>query len=183
MHALVSVIAAETAESTETINPVVPDNMGEIFWGAVAFFGLWILMRYVCLPPLIRVREQRAQKILADQEAAAAAEQQAEQVRRDYDATLAEARAESARIVESARSEAEERRSAAVRAAEDEAAQERQAAMAELDEARAEALGQLKGDVAQLAVSAASKVVRTDLDVANNQATVDEYVNRASGPR
>ena len=71
------------------------------------FFGLWILMRYVCLPPLLRIRAQREQQVQADREAAATAETQAEQVRRDYDATIAEARAEAARIIEAARTEAE----------------------------------------------------------------------------
>ena len=183
MLALVSVLAAEVAEKTESINPVVPDELGEIFWGAVGFFGLWILLRYVCLPPLMKVREQRAQQIIADAEAASAAETAAEQVRRDYDATLAEARAEAGRIVETARAAAEERRSAAVGAVETEVAAQRQEAVAEIDAARIEALGQLKGDVAALAVSAASKVVQSDLDVASNQATVDDYVNQASGNR
>lgn len=183
MLAHLSVLAAEVAEAKESINPVVPDELGEIFWGAVGFFSLWILLRYVCLPPLMKARELRAQQVLADQEAASAAETQAEQVRRDYEATLAEARAEANRIVEAARVAAEERRSEAVRAVETELAEQRQAAMAELDAARAVALGQLKGDVAQLAVSAASKVVQADLDLAGNQATIDEYVNQAGGNR
>lgn len=183
MLAHLSVLASEVAEKTAAVNPVVPDEIGEIFWGAVSFFSLWILMRYVCLPPLMKAREQRAQQVLADQEAAAAAETQAEQVRRDYDATIAEARAEANRIVEQARLAAEERRSQAVRAVETEIADQRQAAMAELDAARAEALGQVRGEVAELAVSAASKVVQTDLDVAAHQSTVDEYVNRAGTSR
>lgn len=183
MLALLSVLAAETAESAESINPVVPDELGEIFWGAIGFFSLWILLRYVCLPPLMKAREQRAQQMLADAEAASAAEQQAEQVRRDYDATLAEARAEAAAIVEAARAEAEERRADVIRAAEAEIAEERRRAMAELDAARAAALGQLKGDVAQLAISAASKVVQSDLDLAGNQATIDDYVNQSGGNR
>lgn len=180
MLALVSVLAAESAE---TINPVVPDEIGEIFWGAVGFFGLWILLRYVCLPPLMKIREERVQKVQADNEAAAAAETAAEQVRRDYDATLAEARAEANRIVEAARAASEAQRAEAVREAEAEVAEQRQAAIAELDTARAAALGQIREDVAQLAVSAASKVVQTDLDVAANRGTVDEYVNQASGNR
>ena len=183
MLALVSVLAAEAAETVETINPVVPDEIGEIFWGAIGFFGLWILLRYVCLPPLMKVREQRAQQIIADAEAASAAETAAEQVRRDYDATLAEARAEAGRIVETARSAAEARRAEAVGAVESEVAAQRQVEIAEIDTARTAALGQLKGDVAALAVSAASKVVQSDLDVASNQAAIDDYVNQASGNR
>lgn len=180
---MLALLSALAAEPEKIINPVVPDEIGEIFWGAVGFFGLWILLRYVCLPPLMKIREERAQKVLADQEAAAAAETAAEQVRRDYDATLAEARAEANRILETARVASEEKRSEAVRVAEAAVAEERQAAMAELDAARAVALGQIRDDVASLAVSAASKVVQTDLDVASNRATVDEYVNDHSGNR
>lgn len=176
MLALLNVLAAEVAEES-TINPVVPDNLGEIFWGALSFFALWIFMRYVCLPPLMKVREQRAQQILADQEAAAAAEVKAEEVRRDYGATLAEARAEATAILEAARAEAEARRAEAVRALETELASERQEAIAELDEARARALGELKGDVADLAVAAATKVVASEVDESAARATVDEYVN------
>lgn len=183
MLAQLSVLAAEVAEEASTINPVVPDDLGEIFWGALSFFGLWILMRYVCLPPLMKVREERARKVIADQEAASNAEMQAEQVRRDYDATLGEARADANRIIEEARSAAEARRVQLVGQVEAEVAQERAAAMAELDAARAAAVGELRGDVAQLAVSAASRVVQSELDVAGNQATVDEYVNQAGGPR
>ncbi len=183
MLAHLSVLAAEVAETAEVVNPVVPDEVGEIFWGAVGFFSLWILMRYVCLPPLMKAREQRAQQVLADQEAAAAAETQAEQVRRDYDATLGEARAEANRIVEEARLAAEARRAEAVRAVEAEIAEQRQAAMSELDAARAEALAQVRGEVAALAVSAASKVVQSDLDVAAHQATVDEFVNQSGTSR
>ncbi|MHB1139677.1 MAG: hypothetical protein ACYC2O_12035, partial [Microthrixaceae bacterium] len=73
MLALVSALAAEAAEKAESINPVVPDELGEIFWGAVSFFGLWILLRYVCLPPLMKIREERLQKVQADNEAAVAA--------------------------------------------------------------------------------------------------------------
>jgi len=182
MLALLNVLAAEVAEES-TINPVVPDNLGELFWGAISFFGLWIAMRYVLLPPLMKVREQRAQQVLADQEAAAAAEVQGEQVRRDYDATLSEARHQAAGVLEEVRLAAEARRTEAVRAREAELAAERQAAVVGLDAARAGALGELKEDVADLAVAAATKVVRSDLDPAAARASVEEYVNTAGESR
>ena len=181
MIGLLAALAAEVPK--EVINPVVPDEIGEIFWGALAFFTLWALLRYVCLPPLLKVRAEREQQVLADQEAASSAETQGEQVRRDYEATLAEARSEANRIVEVARVASEAQRSQAVAVAEAAAAEERQAAMADLDAARAQALNQIKGDVASIAISAASKVVQADLDLAQNQSTIDDYVNQASGTR
>ena len=177
MLASVLVLAAES-DPTD-INPVVPDTIGEIFWGAVAFFSLWILMRYWLLPPLQRVREERRAKEIADLEAAEEAKTAAEQVRRDYDATIAEARAEASRILEEARAVAEEQRGAKVAAAESEVAEQRQAAMAELEAARAQAIQAMGGDVADLAVAAASKVVDSELDVGSHRSTVDSFVEES----
>lgn len=182
MLAQLSLLAAEGGEKAVT-NPVVPDIKGEIFWGAVFFFLLWILMRYVCLPPLLRVRAQREQQALADAEAAATAESAAEQVRRDYEATLGEARSEAARILEEARARAEAERGQKVAAAETELAAERQAAMADLEQARAAALARLQGDVTDLAVTAASKVVQAPLDPAAHRGTVEEFINRTGAQR
>jgi len=167
-------LAAAGAE--KVINPVVPDVVGEIFWGAVSFFTLWALMRYALLPPLLRVRAQRAAQEQSDLEAAAAAEEQAEQVRRDYDATLAEARSQANHILEEARAHAEADRGRKVATVETEVAGERQAAMAELETARAAAVGQLGGDVTELAVAAASKVVDAPLSTEAHRATVESYM-------
>jgi F-type H+-transporting ATPase subunit b len=144
----------------------VPDEIGEMFWGAVAFFGLWALMRYVLLPPLLRVREERRNQELSDLEAAEAAREQATQVRRDYDATLAEARSVASSVLEEARAAAEAERGQVVAAAESEIAAERQQAIRELEEQRTAAVGGLDDDVADLAVAAASKVLAAAVDPA-----------------
>lgn len=172
--ATLATLAAEGAE--KVINPVVPDIVGEIFWGAVSFFTLWVLMRYALLPPLLRVRAQRAEQEQGDLEAAAAAEAQAEQVRRDYEATLAEARSQAHQVLEEARAHAEAERGRKVSAVESEVLAERQASMAELDSARAVAVGQMGSDVAELAVAAASKVVDAPLSTEANRATVESYM-------
>ncbi len=164
------------AEDPTDLNPVVPDEIGEIFWGAVAFFALWILMRYWLLPPLMRIREQRRNKEIEDLEAAETARSAAEQVRRDYDATLAEARQRAAEVLEEARSAAEADRARAVAAAEAEVAAQRQEAMAELEEQRAAAISQMGPDVAELATTAASKIVEAPVDVASHRSTVESYV-------
>ena len=177
MLASLLVLAAE--EDPTAINPVVPDELGEIFWGAVAFFSLWILMRYWLLPPLLRIREERQAKEIADLEAAESARTHAEQVRRDYDATMAEARAEANRVLEEARAAAEAERGRVVAAAESEVAVQRQESMAELEAARARAIEAIGGDVADLAVTAASRVVDAPVDAEAHRSTVERYVEDA----
>ena len=170
-------LAAEVAESDPTdINPVVPDEIGEIFWGALAFFALWALMRYWLLPPLLRIREQRRAQEIGDLEAAESAKEQAEQVRRDYDTTLGEARTEASGILEEARAAAEHERGQLVSAAETQIATDRQSAMGELEAARSAAVAGLGDDVADIAVSAASKVMDSSLDSPAHRSTVAGYV-------
>ena len=164
----------------EPINPVAPD-VPNMFWAAVFFFVLLLLMYTVCLPPVRKAMRQREEQQRLDAEAAERAEQASEQVRRDYDATLADARALAARIVDEARTEADIERVRQVGEVEAEINAARAELMVELDAQRAAALDGMKGDVAALAVQAASKVVQRDLDVAASQSIVDDYVASATG--
>ena len=66
MLALLTALVAEGAEKEETINPVLPVSH-ELFWGAVAFFGLLIVMWAVCLPPIKKAMRQRDEQEFFDQ--------------------------------------------------------------------------------------------------------------------
>lgn len=173
---------AEAAEEAETINPVLPTG-NELFWGAVFFGLLLVFMWAVCLPPIKKAMRRRDDEMQADREAAEKARVEAEQVRRDYEVTLAEARAEAQRIVSEAHQAADARRAEVIAAAEAEVSAQRQEAMAEIEEQRATALASLTGEVAGIAAAAASKVVQRELDPSTQAAIVDEYVNQSIGNR
>ena len=51
----------ETHEEEEVPNPVLPTG-NEIIWAAVFFFALWVLMRYVLLPPIQRITTRRGSR-------------------------------------------------------------------------------------------------------------------------
>lgn len=179
MLAVALSILSEAGEGAEEVaNPVLP-VLPEVIWGAIFIFSLLILMKFVLLPPIKAAMRKREERIRADEEAAERADHEAEQIRRDYDATLAEARAEAARIIDEARQAAEAKRAQVIRAAEEEVAAAKQAALAELDSERAAALTNLRSDVAAIAVAAAGKVIQKPLDVAANQAIVDAHVSGA----
>jgi len=160
----------------EVINPVIPE-LSEMFWGALSFFSLLVLMYVVCLPPLRKAMRQRDDQVRGDQEAAERARQEGEQLQRDYDATLAEARTEAARIVDEARGAADVRRAELIGAAEDDVAERRAQAMAELATERQRALTGLVPQLSELAVGAASRVVQRQLDVAGNRTVVEAHMS------
>ncbi len=178
-YATVTLLAAGGEQPTETINPILPvDN--ELFWGGLMFIVLWALMKWVFLPPVQRTMAARADRIRDDLAAADAARAQAVTDAEGYDQSLAEARAEAVRIIEAARSEAEEERRRLVGAAEAQAAELRAAAAAEVAEAKRAAMAQLRDGVGEVAVIAASAVVDRRLDPAAHSDLVQQYLDRAA---
>jgi F-type H+-transporting ATPase subunit b len=131
-------------------------------------------MKYVLLPPILRAMEHRSATIEGDRDAADAAVAALGTSRRDYEAALADARTEANEIIAAARGRADEQRAAMQAEADTEVAELRRAAQAEIDQARAEALAGMRGDVASLAVGAASIVLGRDLDAAAQQAAIDQ---------
>ena len=96
---LATIVLAFADEVEEVPNPVIPE-LKEVLWAAGSFFVLWALMRYVLLPPILERRAAREERVRADREAAARARAGLGQVQADYDASLADARAEADRIID-----------------------------------------------------------------------------------
>lgn len=181
MIAYQMLLAAEetVGEAEETVNPILP-VANELFWGAICFFGLYALMKWVLLPPVLRVMDERERRLRADREAAEAAETGAVEAQAAYDARIAEARAEANAIIGAARDEADAYRAERFAEANAELAEARAAATAEVNAAKQAALAQLRGGVASVAVDAASRVIGKDLDLSGELAAIEAYVNQTS---
>jgi F-type H+-transporting ATPase subunit b len=169
----------DVGEAEETVNPILPVG-NELVWGAICFFGLYALMKFVLLPPVLRVMDERDRRLRADREAVDAAETGAADAQAAYDARIAEARAEANAIISAAREEADAYRAERFGEANAELAELRAAASAEVAAAKAAALAQLRGGVATVAVDAASRVIGRDLDLQRELAAIEDYVNTSS---
>lgn len=169
----------ETAEEEAPPNPVLPEP-NHIIWALVSFMVLWALMQFVLLPPLLKSRAEREQKISADREAADKARQALVDVQADYDASLAEAQAEADGIVDAARNEAGEYRSNVLAEAQNEVAAEKSEVAGGLDESRNTALASMRSDVGDIAVAAASAVLGKDLDRSAQQGAIDAAIDGGS---
>ena len=167
---------SETGEEEAPPNPVLPEP-NHIIWALVSFLVLWALMQFVLLPPLLKSREERQQKISADREAADKARQALVDVQADYDASLAVAQAEADGIVDAARNEAGEYRSNVLAEAQNEVAAEKSEVAGGLDESRNTALTSMRGDVGDIAVAAASAVLGKDLDRSAQQSAIDSALD------
>jgi len=164
------------AEEWDGINLILP-NGAELLWAAVFFFGLWALMKFVLLPPIIEGRNEREARVRTGQDSVSDSESELAQITAAHQERIAVAKAEAAAVVDAAREEADGQRAQAVAAVEDEITKLRANAQADIDGARTTALAGAKGAVSTLAVGAASKVLGHNVDLAANQDVIDAYLS------
>lgn len=176
---LTLLLAAEEGAEKEADNPVLP-QVSEMFWGILSFAILYLLIRYVLLPPIQRVMNERSATIQADKDAADAARAKAVSASAEADDQLADVRAEAQAIIDEARAEAEAERQRLVGRAEREVAAMKDIAESEIDRDREEALAALRPQVANLAVGAASKVMDRPVDPGAAGPVVDRFLNNSN---
>ena len=157
-------------------NPLLPET-NEIIWGGLGFLVVFGLLWWKALPSVKAGMNARTERIAGDLEAAETQRTEAEAVLAEYKAQLADARAESARIIEEARQAADEVRSNLQAKAEADIAELRARAQADIESAKVQAVADLRGEVTALAIGAAEQVVGRNLDQETNAALVEAYIN------
>lgn len=159
---------------------LLPDTV-ELIWGLVAFLLLMLILRKFAFPRMNEALEERRALIQGRMEEAESAQQSAEELRRQYEEQLANAREEAAQIIEDARAQGERLRNDIVSKAEEEAAQIIQRSREDIEAERGRLVQSLRGQVASLSVELAGKIVERELDEAAHAELVDQYINELSG--
>jgi F-type H+-transporting ATPase subunit b len=169
-----------TASTEEAPNPILPVG-NEVWWGLGCFLALVLLMRVWLFPKLKNGMVARNAKIQGDLDEAERVREEAADDVAAYEAALAEARGEAARILEVARHEVDADRTAKVSAANARIAEQRATATAELEAARAAALGQVEDIVVEVGSVAAERLLGKPIDRGVARPIVSEVV-RAEVP-
>ncbi len=174
------VVVLAAAEGENPDQWLLPD-FAELLWGAVGFLLLFLILRRFAFPPMAKMLDERGAKIQGQMEQAEAERQQAEQLRRQYEEQLADARSQGNTLVEEARAQAERVRADILAKAEDEAQQIRERARADIESERGRIVQDLRGQVATLSVELAGKIVQRELNPEQHRQLVDQYINELSG--
>lgn len=168
-------------ECQEAPNPLLPET-NEIIWGAFGFAVVFFFLWKFGVPQAKKAMEARTERIRGDLDAAEANRTEAETVLAEYQSQLADARNESARIIEEARQTADAMKADLQARADADITEQRQRAAADIEAAKAQALTDLRSEVANLAIGAAEEVVGHNLDQDTNTALVEDYINRVGAP-
>ncbi|HKI54679.1 MAG TPA: F0F1 ATP synthase subunit B [Anaerolineales bacterium] len=150
-------------------------NLGLLIVQIIAFIIVFLTLNSWVYKPMLDMMETRKQKIAQGLEDAGVAAEARANAEKEASKIVADAQTEASRIV----GEATERAAMAGKdvkaAAEAEAAKAREAALAETELERNRILGDLRGQVASLAIAAANKLVGEALDEKKQHALLDEF--------
>jgi F-type H+-transporting ATPase subunit b len=159
-------------------NPIVP-QLSEVIWGAAFFLVVALFMMTYAVPKLRAGVGRREATIRGDVDSGQRDLAEAEQVLQAHRVGMTEARVEANEIIDAARREAESVRQDLMRQAEADAAAQRAEAAEELRRATETALARLQGQVADLSIDLAERVVERPLDRAQQRADVEALIRQA----
>ena len=141
----------------------------------IAFIIVFLTLNAWVYRPMLSMMESRKQKIAQGLEDAREAANARANAEKEADKIRAEAQAEAAKIVREATERAAVAGQDVRAAAEAEAAKAREAAVAEAEVERNRILGDLRSQVASLAIAAANKLVGESLDEKKQRSLLDEF--------
>ncbi len=150
-------------------------NLGLLIVQIIAFTIVFLTLNAWVYKPMLNIMETRKQKIAQGLEDARVAAEARANAEKEAAKIIADAQAEAGKVVREATERAESAGKDVRAAAEAEAAKAREAAMTEAELERNRILGDLRGQVAALAIAAANKLVGETLDEKKQRALIDEF--------
>ncbi len=156
-------------------------NLTFLISQVVNFVVLLIVLRLWAWKPILNMLEKRREKIAQGLEDARVAAEARAGAEKDAQALMAKAQREANELLRKAAEQADQAARELRAAADKEAAELRSAALAEADQAKQHALGELRGQVAALAIAAAEKLIRESLDEKRHRALIADFFSGIKG--
>lgn len=142
------------------------------------FLILVVILRAVAYKPVVRMLKAREDRIQESLDKADADAVEADKILAEYKDKLAAANAKAETIVRNAEKRASEEREEKRAEAKREIEQMKKAAAAEIQRDRERAAEQLRAEVVALSMAAAGKIIAKNMDKAENEQLVGEFVDK-----
>lgn len=151
-------------------------NPGLSLWTIITFILLLVLLKRLAWRPLVDALTSREESIRESLAQAEHARREAHRLMEENQKQIANAHAEFQRVLREAREEAEKLRAKRKQEAEAEARKIIDQGKMEIEREKESALLQLRGEVADLAILAASKILDETLDEKKHRKLVDDFL-------
>lgn len=148
----------------------------------VIAFGIlyWLLHRYA-FKPLFSVIDKRREMVLGELQQAEKDRQEAARLLEEQRKAIEQARNEAKEIVENSHKVSAKTAEEIIEAAKAEAARMKESALQEIEQQKNEAIAHLRGEVGELSVKIAKKIIEKEIDEASQSHLIDQYLKEVSG--
>ena len=160
------------------MNITIGELIGNFILVAGSFLLLMVLIKKFAWGNITSIFEERAKKISDDIDSAESARKNAEVLEQKREEALAGSREEAATIVETAKETAEKNKASILADTTEEVSRLKQKANQEIAQSKADALRSIKGDVADLSIDLASKIIGQTLDKEAQSQLIDSYIDK-----
>ena len=150
-------------------------NLGYLLVQVFNFLIIFVILVAWMYKPLLNMMQTRRETIARGLEDARIASEARENAEREAEEILAKAQQEAGKIVREATERGEQVRVEIKEAAESEIVKLREDAAADAQQEKEKVLGDLRGQVAALAIAAAQKVIGESLDEKRQRALIDDF--------
>jgi F-type H+-transporting ATPase subunit b len=155
-------------------NPLIQVIPGLMIWTIVAFgITLWVLKRYA-FGPVQKLIDDRRERIRQSIDEADRAREEARSLLEEHRALIAQARSQAEEILGEARKVADAQRERVRGEIEEDRQRRLEETQRQIEQATAQALGEIRREVASLSVLAAEKITRKSLTDADQKRLIDE---------
>ena len=147
-----------------------------LVWTIINLIVLYLLMKKFLIGPVLGIMEK---SIAKEMEEARVSREKAEELKLQYEKSLAMAKEESSQILENAKTDARQVRESIVKNANNEAAKIIEAAQNTARQEQENAMQGAKKEIAQLAMQAAKKLLLEKSDENSNDMLYDKFLAKA----
>ena len=162
-------------------NPLVQLDPGLFVWTIITFLILLGVLTRFAWKPLLKALETRENEISQSLEDAEKAKQELERLSAEGDEIIAKARSEAQGIVSEGKKASEQLTANTLNKAKEEAMANLSAAKEQIKIERDKAIVEIKGEVVNLSLSIAEKLVKKNLSKEDNKSLIDESLKNVKG--
>lgn len=151
---------------------------GTLLFQFINFIILVLILAKFAYKPLLKVLEERRNKIASDLDDAAKAREEAAKLKADYETQLQNARVEAQSIIDQAKKQAEKEAQAQLDAIRAQIDREKQVAQAEIKNEREAAIKQMRNEVVTLSMAVAEKLLQKNMNNDMNAKLVADCIKK-----
>ena len=159
---------------------VMISSIWTVAWTIVNVLVLFFLLKKFLFGPVNKIMEKRQSMINSDLENAAAAKKDALEMKSEYEANIASAKDEAKEIISNAKKQARQQSEKSKLQTEAELSTMKKQALKEIELEKQKTLESTHDEIANLALDAASMIIKKNIDDEDNQKMLDEFLSEGA---